>query len=52
MAKYKKTKKVRKREKDNLLRAYKNAVKNRHLTESEAKKLAAETKKEYKQFGV
>lgn len=52
MAKYEKTKKQRKIEKQNLIKAYKNAIKRGTITEKNGKKEIAEITKEYKEYGV
>jgi len=45
-------KKILRREKSNLINAYKNAVKKGHLTEKESKNGINEVRKDYKKHGV
>ena len=44
-------KKKRKTQVNNLLHAYKNAVKNNHLTESQAEKMRSEMLQDFKKEG-
>lgn len=52
MVRYQKTKKQRKIEKTNLINAYKKAMENGSISESNGKKAITEINTDYKEFGV